>query len=124
MNPKNNPIEESDYPNDPFIKYTNKGSISNNFTYEVINVGYYPENYKITRGSSHPIPDDYKIQTTFRKITITCSINYNENNSPIFQIDWSKDGENLNVVSTKSATEATDLFLKVNQCYYYYFLNN
>ena len=55
MNPTNNPIEESDYPNDPFIKYIkyiNKGSISNNFTYEVINVGYYPENYKITHGSS------------------------------------------------------------------------
>jgi len=113
MNPTNNSIEENNYPIDPIIKYTNKGSISNHFTYEVISVGYYPENYKNTR-SSYPIPDEYKIKTTFGKITITCSIYYNEINSPVFQIDGIKDNENLNVVSTKSATEATDLFLKVN----------
>jgi hypothetical protein len=114
MNPINNSIEESNYPNDPFITYTNKGSISSNFIYEVISIGYYPENYKVTRGSSHPIPDEYKIKTTFGKIAIVCSIYYNEINSPVFQIDWIKDNENLSVVSTKSATEATDLFLKVN----------
>ncbi len=114
MNTANNSVEEHNYPNDPFIKYTNKGSISSNFTYEVINIGYYPKNYKITHGSSHPIPNNYKIKATFGRTTITCSINYNENNYPVFQINWDKDGENLSVVSTKSATEATDLFLKVN----------
>ena len=114
MNSTNNSIEENDYPNDPFIKYINKGSISNNFTYEVISIGYYPENYKTTRGSSYPIPDEYKIKTMFGKVTITCSIYYNDINSPVFQIDWVKDNENLSVISIKSATEATDLFLKVN----------
>jgi hypothetical protein len=50
----------------------------------------------------------------FGKVTITCSIYYNDINSPVFQIDWVKDNENLSVISIKSATEATDLFLKVN----------
>ncbi|CAH1769593.1 1755_t:CDS:2, partial [Entrophospora sp. SA101] len=112
MNPTNNSIEESNYPNDPIIKYTNKGSVSSNFIYEVINIGHYPENYKTTRGSSHPIPDNYKIKTTFVKNTITCSINYNENNDPVYRIDWVDDVNKFNVISIKSATEAVDLFLK------------
>ncbi|CAJ0626823.1 2458_t:CDS:2 [Entrophospora sp. SA101] len=112
MNPTNNSIEESNYPNDPIIKYTNKGSVSSNFIYEVINIGHYPENYKTTHGSSHPIPDNYKIKTTFVKNTITCSINYNENNDPVYRIDWVDDVNKFNVISIKSATEAVDLFLK------------
>jgi hypothetical protein len=116
MNPTNNSIEESNYPNDPIIKYTNKGSASSNFIYEVIDIGHYPENYKTTRGNSHPIPDNYKIKTTFVKNTITCSINY-EKNIPVYQIDWVKGVDNFNVISTKSATEATDLFLKVINFY-------
>ncbi|CAJ0914532.1 7615_t:CDS:2 [Entrophospora sp. SA101] len=112
MNPTNNSNEESNYPNDPIIKYTNKGSVSSNFIYEVINIGHYPENYKTTRGSSHPIPDNYKIKTTFVKNTITCSINYNENNDPVYRIDWVDDVNKFNVISIKSATEAVDLFLK------------
>ncbi|CAJ0761999.1 13127_t:CDS:2 [Entrophospora sp. SA101] len=86
MNPTNNSIEESNYPNDPIIKYTNKGSVSSNFIYE--------------------------IKTTFVKNTITCSINYNENNDPVYQIDWVDDVNKFNVISIKSATEAVDLFLK------------
>ncbi|CAJ0906772.1 18254_t:CDS:2 [Entrophospora sp. SA101] len=112
MNPTNNSIEESNYPNDPIIKYTNKGSVSSNFIYEVINIGHYPENYKTTHGSSHPIPDNYKIKTTFVKNTITCSINYNKNNDPVYRIDWVDDVNKFNVIFIKSATEAVDLFLK------------
>lgn len=114
MNTTNNSIEENDYPNSPFIKYINKGFISSNFTYEVINIGHYPENHKVTHGSSYPIPDAYKIKTTFGKVTIICSIYYNDINSPVYQIEWSKDNENLSITSTKSATEATDLFLKAS----------
>ncbi|CAJ0745759.1 10271_t:CDS:2 [Entrophospora sp. SA101] len=77
-----------------------------------VSIGHYPENYKTTRGSSHPIPDNYKIKTTFVKNTITCSINYNENNDPVYRIDWVDDVNKFNVISIKSATEAVDLFLK------------
>jgi len=119
MNSTNNSIEESNFPIDPIIKYTNKGSISNNFQYEVIELGYYPENFKTTRGKNgYAIPDEYKIKTTFGKSMITCSIHYNENNSPIFQIGWIKDDENFNVYSEKSASEASDLYFMV----YYLFL--
>lgn len=115
MNSSNNSIEESNYPIDPVIKYTNKGSISNNFQYEVIEIGYYPENPKTTRGKNgYAIPNDYEIKTTFGKNIITCSIHYNENNSPVFQIDWIKDDESFNVYSENSATEASDLYFMVN----------
>ena len=115
MNSTNNSIEESNFPIDPIIKYTNIGSISNNFQYEVIEIVYYPKNPKITRGKNgHAIPNEYKIKTTFGKSVITCSIHYDENNSPVFQIDWIKDDEVFNVYSENSATEASNLYFMVN----------
>ncbi|CAJ0746400.1 19965_t:CDS:2, partial [Entrophospora sp. SA101] len=111
MNPTNNSIEESNFPIDPVIKYTNKGSISNNFNYEVIELGYYPETFKITCGKNgYAILDEYKVKTTFGKNIITCSIYYNENDSPVFLIDWIKDDENFNVYSENSTTDASDLY--------------
>jgi hypothetical protein len=95
------------------IKYTNKGSVGSNFIYEAIDIGHYLENCKTTCGGSHSIPGNYKIKTILAKNTITCSINYNENNIPVYQIDWIKDVDKFNVIFIKSATEATDLFLKV-----------
>ncbi|CAI2166504.1 1276_t:CDS:2 [Funneliformis geosporum] len=110
--------ETENYPEDPHIKYQ-KRSNGGTFYYEVIEVGFYPNEFKTTRGDKrmrpYPIPTNYKIKTTYGrsvKQIITCSINYDENHNPIFKIDWMKKDENFQVISKKSATEATTLYLR------------
>jgi len=112
--------ETQNYPEDPNIKYQ-KRSNGGTFYYEVIEVGFYPNERKMTRGDkrmkAYPIPTNYKIKTTYGrsvKQVITCSINYDENNHPIFKIDWMTKDETFQVISKKSATEATTLYLQVN----------
>jgi hypothetical protein len=67
-------IEEiGNYPKDDTIIYkqkNEKGIVSQSFTYKIITIGKYSDIkiLQITRAlNCYPIPDDYKIQTNWRR---------------------------------------------------------
>lgn len=116
-------IEEvEDYPKDDTIVYkqkNEKGVVSRSFIYKVIMVGKYPDKkiLQVTRAPNcYPIPDDYKIQTTWGRgnesKTVQCIITYQEN-KPLYYIQY---GENFTeqVSSMLSVTNAADLLHKVS----------
>ena len=78
---------EEDYPNNPIIKYKEKGR---SYTYEIICEGKYPRPPICTYtdiSNKYKIPDGYKARTTWghgkKNTTIRCTINYYEN-KPLF----------------------------------------
>ncbi|GES91052.1 hypothetical protein GLOIN_2v1775051 [Rhizophagus clarus] len=98
-------IEESTYPQSPFIKYFDT---KRTFYYEIIKEGTYPLTKQLcyTKKSNHPIPHDYVIKTTYGKAkhVVECSIEYVES-KPLFKVRF---GINLisEVQSSESSTDA------------------
>lgn len=91
-------IEEiGDYPKDNIIIYKQKnakGIVSRSFTYKIITAGKYPDKkiLQVTCAPNHYlIPDDYKIQTSWRHImsnkTVQCIIIYQED-GPLYCIQY------------------------------------
>jgi len=113
--------EISNYSDDDTIIYkqkNEKGIVSQSFTYKIIMVGKYLDKniLQVTYApNSYPIPDDYKIQTSWgceKEKVVQCTIIYQENR-PLYCIQY---GKNFNeqVSSKLSATNAADLLHKVS----------
>jgi len=113
--------EISNYPKDPNIKWEEN---RRSFFYNIIKEGFYPKKPILQRTlapASHPIPNDYIVQTTWgrstNKCTVQCSIIYTDN-KPVYQVAF---GNNFSeqVVSYKSPSNAAVLLHKVSIQYYY-----
>ncbi|GES95313.1 hypothetical protein GLOIN_2v1768889 [Rhizophagus clarus] len=98
-------IEESTYPQSPFIKYFDT---KRTFHYEIIKEGTYPLTKQLcyTKKSNHPILHDYVIKTTYGKAkhVVKYSIEYVKS-KPLFKVRF---GINLisEVQSSESLTDA------------------
>ncbi|CAG8738731.1 16513_t:CDS:2 [Rhizophagus irregularis] len=114
-------IEEiGNYPEDDTIIYkqrNEKGIVNRSFTYKIITVGKYPDKkiLQVTCAPNcYPIPDDYKIQTKWKRgnenKVIQCIITY-QDNKPLYYIQY---GENFSeqVFSKSSATNTAGLLHK------------
>lgn len=108
--------ETHNYPSNKKITYK---SPNHSFIYNIINEGIYPDNPKYTQansnGSKYPIPDEYLVESEFgkKKHILRCSTKYH-NNGPVFYLNWNDSkNENRQVTSEKSATDATQKYLKV-----------
>jgi hypothetical protein len=111
-------VEEiHNYPFDPIIKFKQPGR---SFSYKVIKEGVYPNKSSLAYTlppNKYRIPDDYIVETTWgkRKCTVQCLINYSDD-KPVFQIWFGKYFE-YKVSSSKSTTDAANLFHKVRTVY-------
>ena len=115
-------VEEiHNYPFDPIIKFKQPGR---SFSYKVIKEGVYPNKSSLAYTlppNKYRIPDDYIVETTWEKskCTVQCLINYSDD-KPVFQIWFGKYFE-YKVSSSKSTTDAANLFHKVRILDIYFF---
>lgn len=105
-------IEESTYPQSPFIKYFDN---KRTFYYEIIKEGKYPLTKQLcyTKKSNHPIPHDYVIKTTYgkAKYVVECSIEYVES-KPLFKVRFDVNFTS-EVQSSESSTDAACKYYQV-----------
>jgi hypothetical protein len=105
-------IEESTYPQSPFIKYFDK---KRTFHYEIIKEGVYPLNKQLcyTKKSNHPIPHSYVVKTKYGKAkhVVECLTEYVES-KPLFKIRFGINFTN-EIQSSESSTDAACKYYQV-----------
>ena len=111
-------VYSHNYPTSSFIqatRYINRKAYHR--SYDIISLGHYPQNVCFTKksktGIKYKIPNKYMVKTSQFGYDIVCETNY-QKGQVIFQIIWTnKDGIERIVKSTKSATDAANLLIKV-----------
>ena len=112
---RKNPVEIHNYPKKSIIQYSEPRW---NYTYEIIEEGYYPPAtyLKYTKGQSFQIPDNYKVKSSWgkpkKRQSVRCIIKYEERN-PVY---WVYFGEafQYHIKSEKSSSDAANLYVKVH----------